>query len=232
MRQRSRPDDERPGPHHPRLGSALNIAKIRDFGVIDPNEEGRYLTFEFIGSSDYFNEGRGGKRSRGSQSTSVDAAFAYTTNEGDDALALVEWKFTETYPSADPRAASREAERRRRYAEALTAPDSPIDTTGVNLADLFHEPICQLARQQLLAHALETDPAVAADVVRVVHVLSPHNTAYTRSYIAPGLSSLGDAPERVWTSLLRAKDRFVRVDPAVFLDPAVTSDSYCERYRL
>ena len=214
------------------FGSALDIATIRDFGLIDPDEAGRYLTFEFIGASDYFNEGRGGKRSRGSQSTSVDAAFAYTTSEGVDALALVEWKFTETYPSADRNAPAREAERRRRYAQALTAPDSPIDTTGANLADLFHEPIYQLVRHQLLAHALEKDPDVDADVVKVVHVLSPHNSAYYRSYIAPGLKTLADAPEQVWTSLLRAKDRFVRVDPAVFLDPAVTSTSYRQRYRM
>lgn len=64
------------------FGPALDIARVRDFGVIDATEAGRYLTFEFIGGSDYFSEGRAGKRTRGSQSTSLDAAFAYTTKSG------------------------------------------------------------------------------------------------------------------------------------------------------
>lgn len=212
------------------FGHALDIAQVRDFGVIDPTEAGRYLTFEFIGDTDYFSEGRAGKRTRGSQSTSLDAAFAYTTESGVDELALLEWKFTEKYPSPDTKAKTREAERLRRYAAALTATDSPIDTTDVTLPDLFHEPIYQLVRQQLLAHALEKDPAVKADVVRVVHVLSPSNTAYARSYVAPGLAALGATPDQVWGRLLRAKDRFVKFDPSVFLDPAITSPAYRERY--
>ena len=107
------------------FGSPLDIATVRDFGVIDANEAGRYLTFEFIGETDYFGEGRGGKRTRGSQSTSVDAAFAYTTSAGADGLALVEWKFTENYPAADPRAKAREAERLHRYATALYGDRQP-----------------------------------------------------------------------------------------------------------
>jgi hypothetical protein len=31
------------------FGDVLDIAEVRDFGVIDPNESGRYLTFEFVG---------------------------------------------------------------------------------------------------------------------------------------------------------------------------------------
>ena len=212
------------------FGKTLDIARVRDFGEIDTAEVGRYLTFEFIGGQDYFGEGRGRPRTRGSQSTSVDAAFAYTTSQGVDALALVEWKFTETYPSADGKAKAREAERLRRYASALTAPDSPIDLSGVDIPDLFHEPIYQLVRQQLLAHALETDQSVKADFVKVVHVLSPDNTAYTRSYVAPSLASLGTTPGDVWKKLLRAVDRFVQIDPAIFLDPVVASHDYRDRY--
>ncbi len=178
------------------FGKTLDIEDIRDFGTIDLSEKGRYLTFEFIGATDHFNEARGGKRNRGAQSTSIDAAFAYSTTAGVDALALLEWKFTEQYPSADKNANARKAERLRRYAEALTAPDSPIDTSNIELADLFHEPIYQLVRQQILAHALEKDPAVSADFVRVVHVLSPENTAYTRSYLAPGLKVFGTTQPR------------------------------------
>lgn len=212
------------------FGEVLDIADVRDFGAIDSSETGRYLTFEFIGATDYFGEGGKGKRTRGSHSTSVDAAFAYTNNAGVDELALVEWKFTENYPSADSKAPAKEAERRRRYINALAAPDSPIDIADVEPADLFHEPIYQLVRQQLLARELELDPSVKAQVVRVVHVLSPENAAYARSYIAPGLRSLGSTPAEVWTKLLRLPDRFVKVDPVTFLDPDITSREYLQRY--
>lgn len=55
-----------------------------------PVEDGRFMTFEYIGPTDYFNEGNGSARTRGSMCTSVDAAFRYRTREGLTELALVE----------------------------------------------------------------------------------------------------------------------------------------------
>lgn len=212
------------------FGSALDIASVRDFGEIDPSEAGRYLTFEFIGEHDYLNEARDGKRIRGSQCTSVDAAFAYRTSSGVDGLALVEWKFTEAYPSPGTRGGAKEATRLRRYTTGLSAPDGPLLLDGVNIADLFHEPLYQLARQQLLARELERDARVKADVVRVVHVLSPQNLAYQRSFIAPALRERGATVSEVWQTLLRNPEAFVSYDPVGFLDPVVTSEEYCLRY--
>jgi hypothetical protein len=34
----------------------------------------------------------------------------------------------------------------------------------------------------------------------------------------------------VWQALLRRTDRFTSLDSAVFLDPAITSAEYCNRY--
>lgn len=208
------------------FGRVLDIGSVRDFAEIDPAEAGRHLTFEFVGAGDYFGEGV----TRGTQSTSIDAAFAYTTSDGTDALALVEWKFTESYPSADRNAERKAATRLSRYEAALRDADSPIDINGVELTDLFHEPVYQLVRQQLLAAALERDPAVKADLVTVVHVLSPDNAAYQSSYVAPALRSRGATASEVWSSLLRTPDRFVPLDPAVFLDAEVTSEEYVSRY--
>lgn len=142
-----------------------DLEAVRDFGAVDASEKGRLLTFEFIGSRDYFGEGRGGTRIRGSQSTSVDAAFAYRKATGQDALALVEWKFTENYPSRVANSDRKLEERTKRYGKAIRAEDGPIDADDIGLGALFHEPNYQLVRQQLLAHALATDPSVAADVV-------------------------------------------------------------------
>lgn len=208
------------------FGGQLDIASIRDFGEIDPEERGRFLTFEFVGRGDYFGEGI----TRGSQSTSVDAAFAYVDSKGRDALALVEWKFTETYPSADRNGDAKAATRLSRYEKALRHADSPIDVDGIELTDLFHEPVYQLVRQQLLASELERDAEVNAERVTVVHVLSPDNAAYQRSYVAPALRGRGSTASEVWSSLLRTPDRFVPLDPVVFLDPAITSDEYVLRY--
>ena len=212
------------------FGDQLDIAWVRDFGEIDPSEAGRFLTFEFIGLKDYLGEGGRGKRTRGAKSTSVDAAFAYRTSAGVDELALVEWKFTENYPSAGQKADQRLKERTRRYGDLIRSADGPVDASGLELGDLFHEPIYQLVRQQILAWQLEQDPEVAAQVVRVVHVLARENLAYQRSFIAPALRGLGSDVDSVWSSLLKQPDRFVKVDPAVFLDPGVTSEEYVARY--
>jgi hypothetical protein len=214
------------------FGARLDIETVRDFGEIDPVEKGRFLTFEYIGPADhdYFGEGNGGRRTRGSQCTSVDAAFAYVTSTGSKELALVEWKYTETYPSVAGGHAVRLEERKRRYQPALSRTDSPVDIADLPLGDLFHEPIYQLVRQQLLARELERDPSVDADVVRVVHVLSRDNSGYSRSYVAPSLRPRGATVSAVWESLLRTPDKFVPVDPEIFLDPAVTSPAYVDRY--
>lgn len=211
------------------FGGVLDIASIRDFGEIDPAEAGRHLTFEFIGAKDHLNEGKGGNRRRGSQCTSVDAAFAYRTSGGKDGLALIEWKYTESYPGARSSSTSL-ATRLDRYEGLLRAPHSPIETEGVEIADLFHEPLYQLVRQQLLADCLERDPELAATEVRVVHVLSGANLAYEHSFVAPLLRGRGTTISAVWSSLLRRPDAFVKLDPAVFLDPAITSPSYATRY--
>jgi hypothetical protein len=208
------------------FGGVLDIAVVRDFGEIDPAEQGRFLTFEFVGSGNYFGEGL----TRGTQSTSVDAAFAYRTSDGRDALALVEWKFTETYPSADRNADAKAPTRLRRYESALRHDASPIDVDGIELTELFHEPVYQLVRQQLLAAELERDTVVKADLVTVVHVLSPDNLAYQSSYVSPSLRGRGATASEVWSSLLRTPDRFIGLDPAVFLDAAITSSEYVSRY--
>ncbi len=202
------------------FGYLLDIASVRDLGVIDPKENGRYLTFEFTGGTDYFGESKSGVLSRGSHSTSVDAAFAYTSTSGQSGLALVEWKFTEYYPSADKKADRKFAERSKRYAEALTASDSPVRTEDIaDIGVLFHEPIYQLVRQQLLADKLRRDPAVGAGVVRVVHVSPPDNRAYQRSYIHPDLRPRGASVSEVWASLLRDSSTFLSMRLGGLLRP-------------
>ncbi|MBD3947549.1 PGN_0703 family putative restriction endonuclease [Nocardioides ganghwensis] len=210
------------------FGGAVDIAEVL------PIEEGRFLTFEYIGPTDYFGEGfRGGRevgRRRGTHCTSVDAAFLYKTSAGVVELALVEWKFTECYLDAKNRAEASDAVRIAQYAADLDATDSPIDLSVLPMELLLDEPFYQLTRQQLLANRLEQDRILGADVVRVLHVLSPENTGYQDSLVRAEHRAAGATVDEVWSELLRTPDRFVHIDPAVFLDPVVTSAEYVDRY--
>lgn len=192
-------------------------------------EPGRFLTFEYIGDHDYFNEGEGLPRTRGSHCTSVDAAFLHRGNDGTVELILLEWKYTESYRLLKPDPEKNET-RRRRYEEALTAPDSPVRSDLLDFVDLLDEPLYQLMRQQLLAHELEKSRAHGADRVRVVHVHPKANLAYQQSLHRETQRALGSTVSEVWAKLLRSTDRFVAVDNALFLDPAITSDEYLARY--
>lgn len=91
------------------FGSTLDIAEVL------PVEEDGLLTFEFIGSADVLGEGRGGRRTRGAQNTSGDAAFRYRTSSGTVELALVEWKYTEEYRRGRPTNLAGDVIRRQRY---------------------------------------------------------------------------------------------------------------------
>lgn len=170
-----------------------------------------------------------GDRTRGARCTSVDAAFLHRRGNGAVELALVEWKYTESYALRRPEPAKDE-ERRRRYERALKADDSPVRSDLLPFELLLDEPIYQLVRQQLLAHELEKARAHGADLVRVVHVLAPGNVAYQQSLVREETRALGTTVGEVWDRLLRRPDRFTRVDPAVFLDAAVTSPEYVSRY--
>jgi len=192
-------------------------------------EAGRFLTFEYIGPTDFFGEVRSGVRTRGAHCTSVDAAFLHRRPDGLVELVLVEWKYTESYSLRRPEPAKDE-ERRRRYESALLADDSPVRSDLLPFHLLLDEPLYQRVRQQLLAHELEKARAHGADIVRVVHVLSPDNVAYQRSLVREQSRALGSTVEEVWRRLLMRPDRFSSLDPAVFLDADVTSSEYVSRY--
>lgn len=208
-------------------------------GVVDISEvlaieEDRFLTFEYIGPTDYFGEGmRHGKevgRRRGASCTSLDAAFLYKTSTGVTELALVEWKYTEAYLTALDRDPTSDAVRIGRYDTDLAAKNSPVAADVLPIDLLLDEPFYQLIRQQLLAHRLEQDNAHEADVVRVLHVLASGNSGYQDSLVRPEHRGVGATVDEVWAKLLRATDRFVHVDPTVFLDAGVTSAEYVDRY--
>lgn len=192
-------------------------------------EPGRYLTFEYIGDVDVFDEAPGHERVRGSRCTSVDAAFLHRTRDGALELVLLEWKYTESYQARLVDSA-KDAVRWKRYGAALNDPNGPVRAEVLEFGDLLDEPLYQSTRQQLLAHALEKSHAHDADRVRVVHVSPPANVAYQRSIHHETQRAVGASVTEVWQRLLRHADRFVTLDSAVFADPDITSPEYVSRY--
>ena len=193
-------------------------------------EPGRHLTFEYIGPEDFFSEQPAGPRTRGARCTSVDAAFKHRATDGAIELVLIEWKYTESYlwvRDPDPR---RDKTRARRYASFAADQAGPIRADVLSFELLLDEPFYQLVRQQLLAHELEKIGAEGASRVRVLHVLAPDNREYQKSLPRQAHRDLGDTVSEAWHQLLRHRDRFVSVDPGIFLNPEITSEEYVLRY--
>jgi hypothetical protein len=206
------------------------FGQLLDIAAVLPIEDDRFVTFEYVDETDVLREGRGGRRLRGAQSTSVDAAFRYRTSDGRVELALVEWKYTEEYRRGRPFDPVSDATRRQRYQHLWAAVDGPLRTDVVPFDDLLVEPFYQLMRQQLLAHEMEKRREKDAAVVRVLHVLPPANLAYQQSLTRPSHRAAGQTVDEVWQRMLKDSDRFRHIDPDVFLDPAVTSPEYRARY--
>lgn len=206
------------------FGRFLDIAEVLQI------EPGRYLTFEYIGPTDYFGEGAGRPRVRGSRCTSVDAAFLYRTHRGTTELALVEWKYTEKYTTPRTPEPGYDKTRISRYGSDYHHPGGPLRSELLAIEWMLDEPFYQLMRQQLLAWRLEQDRAEGADTVRVLHVLPPGNRAYQESLVRPEHRALGKTVDEVWARLLRRPDRFQHIDPAVFLEETITSWHYVDRY--
>ena len=198
---------------------------------VEEIEPGRYLTFEYIGDKDHLNESSGGKRVRGANCTSVDAAFLHTNDQGKRELILIEWKYTEKYAKR-PDTPKKDTVRKDRYEGLLLDKlHSPIDLSDFPFKELLQDPIYQLMRQQLLAQQLEKHKA--HDKVKrviVLHIDSPLNLAYQKSLFGDKTRELGSTVDEVWKRLLKSKNRFKQMDSSVFLDPNITSAEYVLRY--
>ncbi len=205
------------------FSGALDIAEVLEI------EPGRFLTFEYIGPTDFFDEGEGNPRVRGTRCTSVDAAFKFRTSSGATELALVEWKYTEAYPHYKEHSEAGRQRRWDRYGPSIVAAEDLFRPDVLSFDLMLPEPFYQLVRQQLLAHELERTRAEDADVVRIIHVLSPHNLDYQQS-LTPGHREIGSSVADIWDELTASSDRYVSLDPAVFLDPAITDAEYLSRY--
>jgi hypothetical protein len=217
------------------LRGVLPIEQVVQFD--DPGAPEDHVVFEWIGLTDYLNEGNGKRRSRGANTTSSDAAIKYRTPDGETEIALIEWKYTESYPSPHPKPNDpSNATRRARY-ESLWG--SVVRTDLLELDDLFVEPFYQLLRQQMLAHEMERNAELGAQRVRLVYAAPARNRALWSSLPTQKLRDLqlpttGKATSDVrelWDALPLEDDRFAWLDTASFVAAgAPTSVEFKDRY--
>src|ERR1044072_3080606 len=191
------------------IGSVLGI----DPPEVLPIEQGRggrdwYVAFEWIGETDYLNEGNAkGHRNRGANATAADAAVKFRTGDGQIHLLLIEWKYTESY--GQPLSKAPRGTRISRYRDIAFQPSGPIRAdVDLTLEDFFWEPFYQLLRQQMLAWHVERDPACGFDRARVLH-LSPHGNRALHRVTSPALSKFGDDAFEVFTALLVSPGDFI-----------------------
>lgn len=130
-----------------------------------------HVLFDQPGPADLLCEGKGVGRTR------LDAAFRFRDRAGRRCLALVEWKYTESYFGSSGVVTDL-------YRHLWLDPEGPLRTREggdgpLTYEQVLVEPFHQRVRQQLLAWRLEQQGDV--DRAVVVHVRPPQNTAYQRS---------------------------------------------------
>ena len=221
------------------FGDSLPIAQVLPFGARDghahlsPFDATDHVVFEWQGLANHLNEWNG-VPTRGSQATSADAALRYEATDGAIELALIEWKYTERYPSGKlSTSTTSNATRHARYSPLLGADDSPLDMSNVDLDDLLVEPVYQLMRLVLLGYCIERAHEQDVDRVRVLYVSPSANGALHASPCSDGYrKAVGPSSyHATWPSLLRHPDRMVFMDSRALLDPRLPlDDEFRARY--
>ena len=175
-----------------------------------PIESERFVTFEWIGQHNYLGErvARHGKRTRGANFTSADAAVLFERGDGRRQAVLIEWKYTESYGGTSLRISRNGTDRSKIYEPLYRRADCPIEKSILpGYEALFCEPFYQFMRQQFLAHEMEKAGELGADVVSVLHIAPAHNSDF-RKVTSPALAALGETATGVWGRLVRPGDRF------------------------
>jgi hypothetical protein len=190
---------------------ALLLSVYPDIQEMLPlDEHDRYVAHEWIGAENYLGErmAQQGKRIRGANFTSADAAVMFRNAAGARHLVLIEWKYTETYSSVDKTVAASGTNRADIYRRLFENPAFPLELpASIVFEDLFFEPFYQLLRQQMLANEMEQARELGAETVSILHIAPALNTGFT-FVTSPNLRQVGDSVTAVWKKLVRNPDRF------------------------
>ena len=179
-----------------------------------PVEDGRYVSFEWIGAKNYLHEriSRSGLRTRGANFTSADAIVMFERKDKKRQIVLIEWKYTESYSGTSLKFSKSGTDRTGIYRHLWEAADCPLDKELLpgGFDALFYNPFDQLMRQQFLAHEMEKAHELGAQVVSLLHISPAANDDFRRVTSA-ALESLDVTAMGVWKKLVKEQDRFVSV---------------------
>jgi hypothetical protein len=179
-----------------------------------PIESGQYLACEWIGQENYLGERvpENGKRTRGANCTSADAAVMFERTDGRRQIVLIEWKYTESYGGTSLRISRSGTDRTAIYKALYERDDCPFDRQALPSFDsLFYEPFYQFMRQQFLAHEMERNRELGADAVSVLHISPARNTDFHK-VTSPELESPGTTAVGIWKRLVGSRNRFISVN--------------------
>ncbi len=152
-------------------------------GVVDIEHEGTSspVELEWIGL-DHALEGEGVK-TRGANSTSVDAFMVAETPGGRRRAYLMEWKYVEEYRTEDKGQGPQGETRRKRYAHLYEK--SPSFNRKVPFDAWLFEPFYQILRLRLLADRMVRNRELGVTEAKVVVVVPEGNRAYRDRVTSP-----------------------------------------------
>jgi hypothetical protein len=177
-----------------------------------PVEDGQYVAFEWIGQENYLNEkSRDGKRTRGANFTSADAAVMFERADGKRQIVLIEWKYTESYGGTPLTIAKSGTDRTAIYKKIFDCVDCPIDKKLLpEYESLFFEPFYQFMRQQFLAYKMEQAQEMGASAVTVLHIAPACNRDFHK-VTSPNLAALGETATGIWRRLAQPPGVFISI---------------------
>jgi hypothetical protein len=189
-----------------------------DIDHMVPVEDGRFISFEWIGKINYLNENPkiGEYRLRGAGNTSIDAMMVYETGGNERVMLLVEMKYSESYGVSYKRFRSDGADRFESYQDFFYAKGSPINLAiAPDLADFLYEPFYQLLRHSLLASRIMEVGKPKVSRVRVVHLTVTRNKELL-AVTSPQFRQHGDTTYEVWNKLLKDPQGFTLIPVEAF----------------
>jgi hypothetical protein len=178
--------------------------------ILPMEKDGLILALEWIGKENYLGEKvRGqGKRTRGANFTSADAAVMFQRQDKKKQIVLIEWKYTESYGGTFLKFSKSGTDRSKIYEHLFRHEDFPLKKELLPSFDsLFYEPFYQFMRQQALAHEMERFRELDAEVVSLLHIAPAMNKEFQR-VTSPPLAELGETVIQIWKDLQRVPNRF------------------------
>ena len=178
--------------------------------ILPMEKDGLFLALEWIGKENYLGErgGKRGRRTRGANYTSADAAVMFQCKDKKKQIVLIEWKYTESYSPTSLKISRSGIDRTKIYEHLFQREDFPLKKELLPGFDsLFYEPFYQFMRQQSLAHEMERFRELDADVVSLLHIAPAMNKEF-QCVTSPPLAELGETVIQIWKDLQRVPNRF------------------------